>query len=141
GGIDQVCEFLQGSRRPHLVLLGDSSSVFGIDVVDGGEFGCAALGIKARVVFPNVPNTHDSDTQIFHDSLRMEMAKDMAQSGSEPQACIKRKLIGTNFIAGARPRGKRVTPILHSSIISRNMARSQARSSFPVAAQDMMCAL
>ena len=62
-----------------------SAAVAGVGVVNRGEIGRARFGVEAGVIFSDVPDPDDSDPQIFHERARLENAKDMPESASEPQ--------------------------------------------------------
>ena len=72
GGVDQVGKFVERIRRPNLVLLCHLRGDRGIGVVDGGEIGRVRLGVKPGMIFPDVADADDSDSQIFHGRVRLE---------------------------------------------------------------------
>src|SRR5712691_7433106 len=72
GGVDQLRKFIERRGRANLVLLRNLRGGYGIDVVDGCEIGRPRLGIKARVIFADMPDPDHSDAKSFHGSLRLE---------------------------------------------------------------------
>ncbi len=66
GGVDQSGEFVERSGRADFVLLRDLGGVGGVGVVNRGEVGRLRFGIEPRVIFPDMPDTNDSDAESFH---------------------------------------------------------------------------
>ena len=66
-------------------MLRDFRGRRGVGVENGAELGGASLGVEAGVILSDVPDPDDSDPQIFHERARLENAKDMSESASEPQ--------------------------------------------------------
>ena len=64
-GVDQLRKFLERTGRAHLVLLRNLRGRLRVGVVDCGEIGRARLVVKARVIFPDVPDPDDSDRVDF----------------------------------------------------------------------------
>ena len=62
-----------------------ASAFFGIGVVDRSELRRAALGIKPRVIFPDMTHADDADPKCFHRRVKLENCSDMREAASEPQ--------------------------------------------------------